>query len=232
MPRYGYLLKANQRVIGAILLISSKIETNNLRCNVSSWFVQPEFRSYASLLVSKALSHRDATYLNITPAPHTLPIVRAQGYRRYSSGVFVALPAVQFRKRTARVVAAGNISIDAAESYEHQLIEEHVKYGCISVWCETANSVSPFLFRPRVHKAVPCAQLVYCRSIDDFTACAGPLGRHLAACGRPFVVIDANGPIPGLLGKYFNGRMPKYYRGPNVPRLGDLAYTEMALFGV
>jgi len=26
--------------------------------------------------------------------------------------------------------------------------------------------------------------------------------------------------------------MPRFFRGPNRPRLGDLAYTEVAMFGV
>jgi hypothetical protein len=54
----------------------------------------------------------------------------------------------------------------------------------------------------------------------------------LAWRGRPFVVIDANGPIAGLTGRYFADTMPKFYRGPVRPRLGDLAYTETALFGM
>ena len=57
-------------------------------------------------------------------------------------------------------------------------------------------------------------------------------GRFLLLRGRPFVLIDANAPIRGLLGKYFQGRMPKYFKGPDRPRLGDLAYTETAMFGM
>jgi len=50
--------------------------------------------------------------------------------------------------------------------------------------------------------------------------------------GRPLLLIDANGQIPGLVGKYFDQTMPRYFRGPTRPRLGDLAYTEIAMFGV
>jgi hypothetical protein len=74
--------------------------------------------------------------------------------------------------------------------------------------------------------------MVYCRDVDRFVVYAGPIGRYLAARGRPLVMLDANGPIIGLVGKYFDGRMPRYFRGPNRPRLGDLAYTETAMFGV
>ena len=77
-----------------------------------------------------------------------------------------------------------------------------------------------------------CAQLVYCRDIDDFVRFARPIGRFLALRGRPLIIIDANGPIRGLVGHYFAGRMPRYFRGPERPRLGDLAYTEAALFGM
>jgi len=47
--------------------------------------------------------------------------------------------------------------------------------------------------------------------------------------GKLFVLIGSNGPIHGLSGKYFDGISPKYYKGPVLPRLGDLAYTELAM---
>jgi hypothetical protein len=58
------------------------------------------------------------------------------------------------------------------------------------------------------------------------------MGRFLAMRGRPLVVIDANGPIPGLVGKYLDARQPKYFKGPDRPRLGDLVYSETAMFGI
>jgi hypothetical protein len=79
---------------------------------------------------------------------------------------------------------------------------------------------------------IPCAQLIFCRDVFDFVRFAGPIGRLLARRGRPFVIIDANAPIPELLGWYGRRKMPKYFRGPQPPRLGDLAYTEHAVLGV
>ena len=73
---------------------------------------------------------------------------------------------------------------------------------------------------------------VYCGDVAEVVRFAGPLGRHLAARGLPFMVIDANGPIEGLTGRYFDNTQPKFFRGPARPRLGDLAYTEAALFGM
>jgi hypothetical protein len=237
LPKYGYLLETDGgAVVGAILLIFSARPDHEAgtRCNVSSWFVEPAFRSYASLLVSKALRHRSVTYVNITPAPHTLPILRAHGYVQYSKGVFVTLPAARFGSRGTRVVAVNASSGPSAalDEFESRLLLDHARYGCISLLCRDLDQTYPFVFRPRAYKSIPCAQLVYCRDLDQFVRFAGALGRFLTFHGRALVVLDSNGPIPGLIGKFFDGRMPKYFKGPARPRLGDLAYTEAAIFGM
>ena len=76
---------------------------------------------------------------------------------------------------------------------------------------------------------MPFARLVYCRDVEDFVRFAGPLGRYLVRRGFPLVVLDANGPVPGLIGKYSND-FPKYFKGPDKPRLGDMAYSTRVIF--
>src|SRR5882724_3769733 len=96
-PEFGYLLESQSIPVGVLLLIFSSIlvgAERTIRCNGCGWYVEPAFRSHAALLVSRALRHKNVTYTNITPAPHTLPILEAQGYRRYCSGRFVAVPAL------------------------------------------------------------------------------------------------------------------------------------------
>jgi hypothetical protein len=234
-PRYGYLLENDGRLVGAILLIFAATPgEGGIRANVSSWYVDPAFRSYAPLLVSQALKRKDVTFLNISAVRHTWPILDAQGYRRYSNGIFVALAALQRAGADRARLLAGTARPDAPfEPFERDLLREHAACGCVSLWCETPARAFPFVFRPRrVKSVIPCAQLIYCRDVADFVRFAGQIGRHLALRGRPFVVVDANGPIAGLRGRYFDDTMPKYYRGPVRPRLGDLADTEAALFGV
>jgi hypothetical protein len=68
--------------------------------------------------------------------------------------------------------------------------------------------------------------------MEDLVRFSKPLGRFLLSRGKPLLLIDANGPIPGLRGKYVEGAAPKYFRGPEPPRLGDLAFTEAAMFGL
>jgi hypothetical protein len=234
MPRYGYLIESAGTPVGAVLLISSKIQENNtltIRCNVSSWCAEPNFRSYAPLLISQATREPNVTYFNISPAKHTRPIVEAQGFSRYSNGQFVASVYPSIRRRFPAQVVGSHVYPNAHfEPYERDLLLAHAEYGCISVWCTTPERAYPFVFLPRIVKSiVPCVQLIYCRRIEDFVRFARPIGSYLALRGRPFVLIDSNGPIHELVGTYYDGVAPKYFKGPVSPRLGDLAYTEAAM---
>jgi hypothetical protein len=237
MPKYGYLLAFGDAVVGAILLICRSVRTMDIpttRCNLSSWCVEPDFRAYAPLLVSQAHRHKDVTYVNVSPAPHTLPIIEAQGFERYCNGVFVAVPILSrsFGGRIEVLNAHQRPEVDFRPS-DRQLLLEHAAFGCIGLWCITSDHAYPFVFRPRFIKTfVPCAQLIYSPGVANFVRFARPIGSFLRRRGRPFVIIDANGPIPGLIGTFRRGLMPKYFKGPNCPPLGDLAYTESALFGI
>ena len=82
----------------------------------------------------------------------------------------------------------------------------------------------------RVKGTLPIHRLLYCREIGDLTRFAGNLGRFLARRGGLLVRFDANAPVPGLIGWYSEKRGRKYAKGPRSPRLGDLAFTEAALF--
>jgi hypothetical protein len=236
-PKYGYLLECNDDPVGVILLIYSSIKSGGerkIRCSVSSWYVEPSYRIYAAILVSHAFKHKHVTYFNITPDRSTLPLLEAQGYVRYCSGRFVAAPSLSAPSRGARVrsVATGTRAGEDLPSSEIDLLLKHASYGCISATCSSTNRRYPFVFLPRRKAGVmPFAYLAYCRHPDDFVRFAGPLGRFLAWHGYPLVVLDANGPIKGLIGRYYDGA-PKYFKGPNRPRLGDIAYSERVIFGL
>jgi hypothetical protein len=233
-PRYGYMLDAGSGPVGVVLLLSATMPNGEVRSNPSSWYVEPTFRSFASVLISQAIRHKEVTYLNLTSAPHTRPILHAQNYTCYAAGVFVAALALHVFARAAgtRIIPGEMTPRASFTAYERQVLLDHVGYGCIALWCETDERAYPFVFRLRTLKGIPCAQLVYCRDVEDCARFAGPLARYLTLRGRPLLLIDANGPIPGLAGKYFDQTMPRYCRGPTRPRLGDLAYTEIAMFGV
>ena len=236
-PPYGYLLEHNETPVGVSLLIYSSILSNGevkIRCNVSSWYVEPLFRSYASMLVSHGREHPNITYFNVTPGRHTLMNIETRGYARYCNGLFLAIPALSKSPNDvdACTFTPGLHSYWDLPPTEVQLLEAHARYGCISLICNTPSQSYPFVFAPhRKNGFFSYLRLIYCRAPGDFVRFSGALGRFLARYGFFFVALDSNGPIDGLFGRYFDER-PKYFKGPDRPRLGDLAYTELAMFEI
>ena len=239
MPKYGYALADDSELVGVILLISALMPAAGrmaARSNLSSWFVKSAFRSHSTLLIKRAVSVAGVTYLNISAARHTWRTIEALGFARYSDGQFVALPLARAPDSETTIVEVSsecNSPLEPDQQFEHQLLLDHSKYGCISLWCCTPDGHYPFVFLPRIVKwAVPCVQLIYCRDVEDYVRFARPLGWYLAARRSLFTIIDSNGPIRGLKGTYFSNSSPKYFKGPFRPRLGDLAYTEAPLIGL
>jgi hypothetical protein len=237
VPRYGYLLEAESKPVGVILLISSRRrmgDRQELFSNLSSWYVEQPFRSHAVQLLKRALTHKQATFLSTNPASHVRPIYEALGFKRYSAGQFLAVPALAGRQQSLRasIMAVDCLDKSNLEEGERRLLQMQATYGCIVICCTTDGRARPFVFVPRLIKGfIPCAQLAYCRNINDFIEVAGKVGRYLLWHGRPFVLIDADGPIAGIPGKYFPGIAPKYYKGAATPAIGDLTETEATIFG-
>jgi antitoxin (DNA-binding transcriptional repressor) of toxin-antitoxin stability system len=239
-PRYGYLLENDNRPVGVLLLLySSRAEAGKttIRCNVSSWYVEPAFRVYAALLNSKAQKDQHVTYINISPAVPTWPIIEAQGYKLYCSGLFFSLPVLSRAEAGAgiEIVTPETRSIAKLPPADLELLVSQAQYGCLALVCHTTDSPLPFVMAPKRIRAgrIPLAalQLIYCRETADFVSCAGAIGRFLMRRGKPVVILDANGPVAGLAGIYSETRGRKYFKGPNPPRLTDLTETELVLYG-
>src|SRR5882672_6303833 len=149
LPKYGYLLESGGVPVGVILLIFSSIPASDAvttRCNLSSWYVEPAFRSHAPLLISQAIKHKNVTYVNISPALHTRPIVEAQGFTRYSNGQFVTVPAFgrNFRDQ-AKVIDVETRPDAQFEAAELELLTVHKEYGCVSLWCVVGGRAGTWL---------------------------------------------------------------------------------------
>jgi hypothetical protein len=241
VPRYGYLLENEGVPVGCLLLIySSKVIDGEtaICCNVSSWYVDPAFRNYAALFASMTQKRKDVTYFNVTPAAATWPILEAQGFKPYCRGLYFSLPALSRNGRgmTIKAVSPDTPSIAGLSSEELDRLKRHAEYGAVSLVCHSAEAALPFIFfRLRKRRGVipvPALQLGYCRSIPDYVSCAGAIGRYLLPRGKPFIIVDANEPLSGLAGVYSEVHGRKYFKGPHRPRLGDLADTEFALYGM
>jgi len=239
-PRYGYLLEHDGIAVGVLLLIYTDrggASHPQIWCNLSSWYVEPAFRNYATMLTRIAQRLPEVTYVNISAARRTWPIVEAQGFRLYCKGIFLSIPSISRAGVDARIehVTTDARALDGLPSDEAGLLVRHARYGCLSVVVRSEHGAIPLVLQDvRVRQGrlpLPLMQLIYCRDVSDYVACAGAIGRFLLRRGRLSVMIDANGPVSGLIGMYTDRRGRKYLKGPQPARLGDLSDTELPLYG-
>jgi hypothetical protein len=221
LPRYGYLLDGGRGPVGVILLISSR-RGEQIIANLSSWYVEPQWRTHSTMLIAMATKLKHVTYLNASPAPHTWRTLQAQGFTPYNFG----------RSAVFALPGRGRVSEDIPYDLpEAQLLRDHRMLGWISVTVEKDGIVSPFVFKSRLldKPPVPVMDVMFTRSPEDFRRCAPALARHFLRRGSLGFLVD--GDIAGLLSHYVEGKEPRYFKGPQRPVLGDLAYTEKVIFG-
>jgi len=238
LPQYGFALDMSGRIVGVLLALYFRHqgqEGEEIRCNLSSWAVDPEFRPFAGKMVMAAFRKKNVTYINVSPAPETIKVNEALGFRRFSNGQFAFLPALSPVKPAYRVLDARSDLPEMAmlSDSDREILLEHAALGCRSLLCVGEGKAFPFVFKARriVRGLVPCSQVIYCRSPEELSQCAGAIGRFLLRRGTFLCIVDANGQVPGLTGRYFAGSGPKYFRGPKPPSPGDLTFTELVIFG-
>lgn len=239
-PRYGILLEAGRGIVGvALTLFSASMGAGGsgvaIRCNLSSWTVDPAFRMQAPLLIASLLKRRDVTFTNISPAPHTWATIEAQGFRPYAEGQTLVAPALTGLGRRGAPVRVSAEPRSWRSLPEAALLDDHRGFGCTCLAVEAADGVHPFVFLPFRARSgrlpLPLMQLIYARDIADLSRFARPIGLWLLGRGSLGVVVDGDATPDGLpvLRRLRRGR--KYANGPNAPRLGDLSYTERVIFG-
>src|SRR5689334_7421417 len=179
-PRFGYMLDREGTPVGVLLLLYSLrpcVGALAIHCNLSSWYVEPAFRNYASLLTKIAQRHKEVTYFNVSAAARTWPIIEDQGFRTYCRGQFVSFPMLSRVDPDMQVdiVTSDAIAIDGLTADETECLARHAALGCLSLVCRTPQRASPFILLPmRIRRgwiALPAMQLIYCRDIADYVAC-------------------------------------------------------------
>jgi hypothetical protein len=238
-PRFGYMLDHEGAPVGVLLLIYSARDDGggtSIRCNLSSWYVEPAFRNYAPMLTNVAQRHKHVTYVNISPAHWTWRTIETQGFRAYCGGLFFSFPALSRLAKGMRVevVQQGAHAVDGLSEADVALLVRHAACGCLSLVCRADDGRGyPFVLQPmRIRGiALPAMRLIYCPDVADYVACAGAIGRFLLRRGRILVALDANGRMKDLVGFYRGRRGRKYFKGPQRPRLADLSDSELVIYG-
>ena len=230
-PRYGYCLEDAGHLQGVLLLLTATID-GVTRSNLSSWYVRPRYRLFATLMHQRAVRTGASIYLNLSPAAHTLRKVETLGFRPYTGGTLIvdATSAIKMGNSIVRSIApdeASTLDVEVRRS-----IAAHSRYGCNALLLEDDAGPMFALYRIKwLKRLIPAARFVAGDPVR-IAASAGPLMRTLLLRGIPIALIDA--PLlymPSRGVRLLANRERRYASaGGTPPTPGDLRETELALF--
>jgi hypothetical protein len=231
-PRYGYVVDADDAVQGLLLTITSDRDVHGARTNLSSWYVREGYRQFATSLFQRALKLENTTFLNPSPSDHVVPILRAFGFEPYTTGMVVLDVRTAMRGRSSRggVQRLGIDGLADLSESEGQIAEDHLRMGCGVLRLETDVRAGLLIHRRKwIKRSLPCSQVILADP-DLVTELAGPVIRALASRGSLLALCDVDQAAEPTIGRVFP-RGIRYFKGADAPPVGDISYSELAVFG-
>lgn len=232
LPRYGHLLVVGDRAEGVLLVLSASVD-GHARSNLSSWYVREAHRRYSVFLYQSALRAKGTTWLNLSPSPAALPIVKAFGFRPYTAGTLALDLRETLRPGRAAVRPLDAGAIAALGEPRASLVSAHLDWGCGGFAIEDERGVEAVLYRTQRHKRAALAARCVTGDPARVANAAGAALRRLARRRIVQLLVDAPPELaPGTRGRVRPELNVRYARGPRPPAAGDLLGTEIPMFGL
>lgn len=191
--------------------------------NISSWYVRPDQRWRAALMLKSLLSDPEAIYTDLTPTPAVRKMLPSLGFRPINRGTHIAPIPIAALRRSGGTLAT--VATDAAAA----AITGHAAVGCEPVRLAGPSGETLVVYRGARRFGVPVANLVYVESHRALAAAYGALARHLLARGFAFMrapALDEPAPFGSAL-------LPTgiwYVRGDYFEDRTDVVGSELTLF--
>ncbi len=234
----GYMMITDDTPTGVVLTPASQRPRDDGTCetivNLSSWYVRPDQRWRAPLMMRRVLRLPASRITDLTPTPAVQVMLSALGLHPLNAGeTFVFLPCfVGARFSGARVYDYDAVGTDV-RPWLRVLIERHRPLGCVAAVLDTPGGCVTLLFKRRVRRGVPTLQLIFCDRNSALVANMGSIARYLLARGHLVLVMDVPlgrpeaSALPGIRRPH-HGR--KFANAPVEPDMTDHAGSDLALF--
>lgn len=234
-PNLGFVLEDEGRLVGFLSTIYADREIGGAPvrfCNLSSWFVLPEYRNHSLALLAAAHRQADLVFTNLTSRPAVRKISLALRYQLLDTYKLFAFPFAQFWTlgRMPRVLFQRDAIEPLLPPAQQKLLRDHAATPCGHLLIRRRGQSCYIIWIRRVKKGIPFCELLYVSAPELLRDCFEPV--KLALCLRsraPAVAIDER-----LLG----ARLPLLYAFERISlfksnRVGpadiDNLYSELAL---
>lgn len=231
----GYLLQGERGAPSGVVMTPASIRvradgSTERIVNLASWYVEPEHRWRAPVMMRAILRQPGCVFTDLTPTESVQQMLLAFGFRQLTAGVTVNLLAVAaLRGGPAEVTDIAAAPPGAIDAGIRQFLEAHIRFGCLAAAIQHEDGWQPLLFKCRRFLKLPAALLIYSENNTALYRKLGAVARYLLGKGRLLLVLDMplSSSAPGFERRY---KTPRFAKGGSFEDRTDHAGSELALF--
>jgi len=239
----GLALKEGDQTVGFIGMIFSRRWINGRAekfCNLTSWFVRPEYRARAVSLLLPLVRMRDYTITDLTPSLAVYQIQRKVGFKDLDANGRILLP---FGRRLSgpkpsavQVTHAAGDMRQKLSADHRQILDDHLAYPCEHFLLSAGNRYCYIIYSKHKRKKLPFVYIHYISDPELFGQTYPQIrGAIMSHARSGFAVIDSR-LVAGLklpLSFCLPYRTPKQYLSSSLkPGQIDNLYSELVLLNL
>lgn len=236
-PNLGFVLEDDGRLVGFLSTIYGDREVNGRTerfCNLSSWFVLPEYRNQSLSLLTAVHRQGDLVYTNLTSRPAVQKISLALKYQLLDTYKMFAFPLTHlwtlFRLPWPRLRTAPR-EIEPRLSPQHQrYLRDHLDTPCRHLLLEAGGESCYLVWRRRVKQHVPFCELLFVSNPDLLRRHFERVKWAIYLRGFAFLLAVDERLLGGRLPLMYPYERVTLYKSARVDRMDvDNLYSELAL---
>lgn len=238
-PDWGWWLEAGGAPVGFLGTLNSERASAGVSVrvsNLSSWYVQPAYRTSGLRLLMAAVGRRDHILTALSPSAAAEGIYRKLGFSVISTGFYVLTPlhALGGLLPRVRVVTSPRAIEPLLDEEERRLLQDHLPYHCSHYLLQAGGRTCYMIAKRRLRHARPqfgVSELLYVGAVDLLLSHLDPVVRAVLAHDRVVAValdekVLAGRRIGGI--RRARRQFARLPPGTLAPR--DTLYSEMVLF--
>ncbi|WP_302479739.1 acetoacetate--CoA ligase [Roseicella sp. DB1501] len=183
----GMLLLAGETIVGFIGTVRARhpLRGGARLCNLSSWYVHPDYRGWGIALLVAALGEEDRSWTSFTPSTLSQQAFAALDFRRLDTGRLFLPPLAHpgtLAARGLRIDCAPEVVRSLLDPAARQVFDDHAPFGCLQMVARDAAEQAYLVFKRRrqplpgrlgrLPVLLPYSELLYCSA-------PSVLARHL-----------------------------------------------------
>jgi acetoacetyl-CoA synthetase len=179
-PDLGLVLTTGNEIIGFLGTIYAwrKIRgKEGLVCNLTSWYIVPEYRGWGGALFAASVRNEHVTFTTLTPGSIARQMCEAMGFARLNSRKLALPPLLHVNtlRGPAPLISFNSDTVRRSLDDEHRRVfDDHAAYDCLQM---SLNAGSEKAFLVVKHRSVgsarlnglfrtnyklPCSEILYC----------------------------------------------------------------------